>query len=150
MRAGEHRLRPDVAARIDARERHTCPDCRESFQGLVDAENHLVFAHAYARDAARELLAKRASAARPPASGCSSCHRTDGTHAPACARRQRVVPIAKEKPVSKSAERKCRLCRKPGHRANACPAGSNGTGGGGDSKRQSPPSSARSRSGSRP
>lgn len=141
--------------RAAARESHACLEgCGEVARGLVEAENHLVFRHSYSRPVAQEAIVKAAAAAAPAAMAkCTYCHRTDGTHAPRCARavaaardvarklvltRTGVVSVndvvpnapAREKPMSKSAARKCRLCRKPGHRSNACPTASNGTGGG--------------------
>lgn len=129
--------------RAATRETHVCLEgCGDSARGLIEAENHLVFAHSYSRPVAQEAIVKAAAAAAPAkVAKCTYCHRTDGTHAPRCMRTLAAArdvarrlggarPAEKETRMSKAPVRKCRLCRKAGHRSNACPSASNGTGGG--------------------
>jgi hypothetical protein len=84
-------------------------------------ENHLVAVHRYARLVAQATIAKRATAAAPAG--------PELTVVPMQRDAEGDARMSKTKETrSAAAARKCRLCRKRGHRANACPTAGNGRG----------------------
>lgn len=110
-----------------------CPrvECAKlpGFLNLAKLTSHLVDYHVLTAEAA-QAEARRASdgprpnpifaeprkvrGAPPPplVKPCGSCHRVDGTHAPAC---------RKNKPPPAGAGRHCRHCGEQGHRQDTCP-----------------------------